>query len=102
VVLESGDARQRTYKYCSLYDNGASDPSQVKRYSTSPALPPGSGPGGPCPISETACLGGPDQGRVCAGSDAACPGGVCDACTLRGGMTTQDEMFILVGSYYVP
>lgn len=102
VVLDSGDPVQRTYKYCSLYDNGAAAPNEVKRYSTSPAPPLGSLPGGPCPISETACLGGPNQGDVCAGSDAVCAQGVCDACTLRGGMTTQDEMFILVGSYYVP
>ena len=28
--------------------------------------------------------------------------GVCDACPVRGGVTTEDEMFILTGSYYVP
>jgi hypothetical protein len=27
---------------------------------------------------------------------------LCDACAIRGGVTTQDEMFILLGSYYIP
>jgi len=27
---------------------------------------------------------------------------VCDACPVRGGFTTADEMFILIGSYYIP
>lgn len=102
LILDSADPAQRTFKYCSRYDNGAADPNEVKRYSTSPAPPLGMGPGGPCPIAETACFGGANQGEVCAGSDALCGSGVCDACTLRGGQTTQDEMFILVGSYYVP
>ena len=28
--------------------------------------------------------------------------GVCDACTVMGGFTTEDEMFIVTGNYYVP
>ena len=28
-------------------------------------------------------------------------GGTCDACPLGGGVTTEEEMFILLGSYYV-
>jgi hypothetical protein len=27
---------------------------------------------------------------------------LCDACPLRGGVTTDDEMFVLLGIYYVP
>ena len=39
----------------------------------------------------------------CGGSDAVCgAGGVCDACPVHGGVTTADEMFILLGSFYVP
>ena len=26
--------------------------------------------------------------------------GICDACALTGGLTTDDEMFILIGSYF--
>ena len=28
--------------------------------------------------------------------------GECDACPLRGGVTTEDEMFILIGAYFTP
>ena len=27
--------------------------------------------------------------------------GLCDACTLFGGVTTEDEMFLLLGNYFV-
>jgi hypothetical protein len=52
------------------------------------------------------CLSGPKKGQACAGDHRACdsaPGandGVCDACPLFGGVTTEDEMFILLGSYF--
>jgi cysteine-rich repeat protein len=101
------DGASRTFLYCSLYDNGATPESPpVKRRSTSPVPPlvfnAAVGPGGPCGDATVACLGGPSQGMLCRGDDAACgPGGVCDACPLRGGVTTEDEMFILLGTYYV-
>ena len=50
----------------------------------------------------------PQKGFLCYGDDAACdsaPGlgdGVCDACPVLGGVTTEDEMFILLGSFFVP
>ena len=111
VALDDADAASRTYKFCSLYDNGATDPSEVKRQSTSP-LPPIFGGlesvvGGPCTDATVACLGGPHQGELCQGNNALCdsaPGlgdGVCDACPVHGGVTTEDEMFILLGFYYV-
>jgi hypothetical protein len=102
LVLD-GDAAARTFKYCALYDNGATDPSKVKRLSTSPLPPFGIGS---CKVSDTACVDGPHKGEPCNGSNAACdssPGlgdGVCDACPLRGGVTTDDEMFIMLGAYY--
>jgi hypothetical protein len=38
----------------------------------------------------------------CNGDDSVCgEGGSCDACPLLGGVTTDDEMFIPLGSYYV-
>jgi hypothetical protein len=97
-----GDAASRTFKYCAVYDNGATDPSTVKRLSTSPA----GGFGIPCGPSDLACLDGPHKGEPCGGNDAACdssPGlgnGICDACPVRGGVTTDDEMFIMLGAYY--
>ncbi len=104
---------ERTLTYCALYDNGYTNPSAVKRKSTSPLTPFGiSAPGilgGPCD-TPTGCTAG-RVGEPCSGNsemerNASCDttdgagDGVCDACPLRGGVTTEDEMFILLGSYY--
>ncbi len=104
LALDGADPVSRTFKYCSIYDNGATDPSTVKRRSTSPPAIFG----GKCSLATVACLNGPRAGQLCNGNDAACdsrPGGgdgVCDACPLTGGVTTEDEMFILLGSFYCP
>ncbi|MFP6609582.1 MAG: hypothetical protein VCB80_05240, partial [Deltaproteobacteria bacterium] len=102
----TGSEAERTIKYCSLFDNGEADPSTVKRQSTSPNVPDGAItgliPGGPCSDEEVKCMGGPNQGQLCGGDDLNCPLSECDACNLRGGVTTEDEMFIATGSYYIP
>jgi hypothetical protein len=54
-----------------------------------------------CADSDTYCIGGDNNGQPCGGDDSKCSGGVCDACTVTGGVTTEDEMFILLGNYYV-
>ncbi len=102
----AASAAERTLTYCSVYDNGFIDPTEVKKKSTSPPTPFGAiAPGGPCRTA-TGCTGG-NIGAPCSGVDSACdssPGsgdGVCDACTLRGGVTTEDEMFILLGGFFV-
>ncbi len=106
-AFDSADAATRTLKYCGTFDNGAQDPTRVKRQSTSPSPPAPYAPGGPCTDLETRCIGGPKHNQSCYGNDAACessPGagdGDCDACPLRGGVTTEDEMFIFAGSYYL-
>ena len=96
----------RTLKACAVYDNGADNPAEVKRESTKPntpvcnafLIPASCG----CGEGERACYGGPDQGLACGGDDSMCGGdGICDACPLRGGVTTDDEMFIPLGSYFV-
>jgi hypothetical protein len=93
---------ERTLLYCVTYDNGYTNPETVKRKSTSPKVPGGRAPGGPCADSALVCLGGDRQGTACGGDAAVCSGGgVCDACPLRGGVTTEDEMIILLGGYYV-
>lgn len=100
AVLYSGDTAQRTIKFCALYDNGLGNPAEVKRASTSPSpFLPGD-PGGPCPPAERKCLGGPNQAQPCFGDDGNCPESVCDACNLRGGVTTDDEMFGIQVFYY--
>jgi hypothetical protein len=108
LVLDQQDNASRTIKYCALYDNGFTNPAEVKRRSTSPSggIAQFFGFGGPCPKEETRCIGGPKHNQLCNGSNAFCDGapgdGVCDACPLEGGVTTEDEMFILLGGYYVP
>jgi hypothetical protein len=116
-VLDDPDPTTRRFKFCSIFDNGATDLSLLKRNSTSP-IPPQFGnlaPGGKCYFQSfggtlvdggIACVDGPRRGLTCGGDDSACdsaPGagdGVCDACPLVGGVTTDDEMFILLGTYY--
>lgn len=47
-------------------------------------------------------MGGPNKGQLCGGDDLNCPLSECDACPVRGGVTTGDEMFIATGGYYIP
>jgi len=87
----------RTLTYCALYDNGFSDPRDVKRRSLNPTN------GIPC--QPTNCAEG-RLGERCT-TDAQCdstPGvgdGFCDACTAGFGVTSDDEMFVLTGSYFI-
>ena len=102
----------RALTYCALYDNGFTNPDDVKRQSTSPPTPLGIPGlfGGPCAIP-TGCTDG-RTGQPCSGGtdaerDASCDSssglgdGWCDACVLLGGVTTEDEMFLLMGSVFV-
>ena len=120
LALDSPNLEDRTFLYCSVYDNGATPTSPpVKRRSTAPFAPEFLGGvfgdlvlGGPC-IFETYCMDGPNKGLSCiapdgfTADDRMCdnaPGandGVCDACPARGGITTEDEMFIMLGTYYL-
>ncbi len=118
VVLDNPDPATRTYHYCATYDNGATNIDEVKRQSTSPVPPP--------PFPSYRCRNNPfdfvdrmpvgcvsgKPGQMCSTAntkearDRSCdsaPGandGLCDACNLTGGVTTEDEMFILIGYYY--
>lgn len=103
-----GSPYDRTTTYCGLYDNGYSDPDEVKKRSTSPES--AGFLGGPCE-TPSGCTEG-KVGTLCSGEteealNTSCdttPGagdGFCDACQLRGGFTTEDEMFLLLGSYYI-
>lgn len=86
---------ERTLTYCALYDNGFANPEDVKRRSRVPS--------NAAPCAPTSCAEGA-VGRRCSG-DADCDSvrgagdGFCDACTLAFGVTTDDEMFVLAGSY---
>jgi hypothetical protein len=105
LAFDSPDPAQRTLHYCSLYNNGVAtdgspDPTAVTRASQVPPQ------GFHC--TPTACAAG-KVGAPCAGSadDRSCdsaPGandGSCDACPITGGESTENEMFILIGSYFL-
>src|SRR5262249_46736920 len=103
LAFDSPDPAQRVLHYCSLYNNGVAadgtpDPDTVTRASRIP--PQGFG------CAPVACTAG-RVGARCFAGDRTCdssPGardGVCDACPITGGESTENEMFILIGSYYV-
>jgi len=124
VALDSPNEADRTYKFCAQYDNGSTPSSPpVKQQSLSPeptllsvSLAPGQPPfeialGGPCANNQVRCMAGPNQGVQCGSeadpatfceTEAGLGDGACDACPVNGGTTTEDEMFILLGDYYVP
>jgi hypothetical protein len=92
---------ERTLTYCAEYDNGFTDPSTVKRLSTVPSNGAGCSP--------THCAEG-RVGERCQGASQAqrhqfCdsrPGkgdGLCDACAVGFGVSTDDEMIVLTGAY---
>lgn len=109
TILDSPAVNDRTFRYCAIYDNGATVPMDVRRHSERPdantcqfglfsAFINGCG----CEPEERACLGGESQGTICNGEDSACgEGGVCDACPVWGGVTTEEEMFGILGAFYV-
>jgi hypothetical protein len=110
IALDDPDPDSRTFRYCAVFDNGAEDPTTVRRNSTRPdaqtcafaELAGGFISQCGCEPEFRACLGGPNQGAICGDDDAFCgEGGVCDACPLSGGVTTEDEMFAILGAYYV-
>jgi hypothetical protein len=98
----SSDPAERTLHYCATYNNGVAadgspDPATVRRRSVTPTN------GAPC--SPVACVSGRVGAACVLGGDATCdstPGagdGSCDACPITAGVTTEDEMFILIGGY---
>src|SRR5262249_9831554 len=109
LAFDSPDPAQRTLHYCSLYNNGkkedgSPDPELVTRYSRLPESAKNSI--GIC--RPVACAAGKIGARCReVGDDHTCdssPGandGSCDACPITGGESTQNEMFILIGSYYI-
>ena len=91
------DHTERMLTYCAFYDNGFSNPEDVKRNSRRPS--------NSAPCTPIACVAG-SVGSRCY-TDSQCdsvPGagdGECDACSVGFGVSTDDEMFVLTGSYVV-
>ena len=116
-IYDSPDPRDRTFRYCSLWDNGESNPSEVRRESTKPSAETCDFLDGVidivrgvgidafacgCEPELRSCFGGPSEGMACNADDSLCgEGGICDACPVGGGVTTEEEMFVLFGSYFV-
>ncbi len=111
MALDSDNVAERTLRYCATYNNGVADDGTpdietVTRYSRLPQTV--FLPGYPGKCTPKACVQG-QIGAPCNGldDDAACdstPGagdGWCDACPVTGGESTENEMFILLGSYYM-
>lgn len=87
-------AAERTLTYCGLYDNGYTDPAQVRRNSTRPT---NAGPCAPTHCAEGR-VGDPCTRHADCDSAPAAGDGACDACTVGFGLSTDDEMFVLIGS----
>jgi hypothetical protein len=117
MKFDGDDIAERTFRYCAFWDNGESNPAEVRRESIKPDTETCNFVGAfaqvanarglgltacGCEPEERSCFGGPNEGMACQGDDSVCgEGGVCDACPLGGGVTTEEEMFILAGSYYI-
>ena len=99
--FNSADSEPRTIVYCALYNNGVNTDGSpnldtVTRLSLKPAR---------SVCTPTACVAG-NIGASCNGRDdnASCDStegaedGFCDACPISPGVTSDDEMFILLGS----
>src|SRR6185369_14730773 len=109
LSFDSTDAKQRTLKYCSLYNNGLNEdgsPDTVLVTRASRVPESAKKTLGAC--RPQACTAG-KIGSACSGEndDATCdssPGagdGECDACRITGGESTENEMFILIGEYFM-
>ena len=109
LEFDSPNAADRTLRYCSLYNNGVAadgtpDPDTVTRRSRVPSSAAQTiGLCNPVACAEGnvgASCNGVDDDRACDSSPGA-NDGFCDACRITGGESTENEMFILIGSYYI-
>ncbi len=109
LEFDSPDPAERTIRFCATFNNGVADdgspdPEAVTRASRIPESARRTF--GRCrPVACVAGrVGAPCDGE---GDDAACdsaPGagdGFCDACPITGGESTENEMFILIGQYFI-
>ena len=105
LAFDSPVAADRRVTYCATYNNGVAsdgspDPATVRKRSVTPQN------AGLC--LPTACTAG-NVGSLCAGptdhvtcdSFIGAGDGFCDACAITGGVSTEDEMFVLTGRSYL-
>ncbi|MEW6269826.1 MAG: hypothetical protein AB1689_11085, partial [Thermodesulfobacteriota bacterium] len=110
LAFDSPDPADRTVRYCGTFNNGVKDDGSpdVDLVTRLSLIPKGEHVlvGGTC--KPVACVSG-KVGAPCNGADdnATCdsaPGasdGLCDACPITGGESTQNEMFVLFGAQYI-
>ncbi|MFM7140744.1 MAG: hypothetical protein ACKO2K_02350 [Alphaproteobacteria bacterium] len=109
LEFDSPDPAQRRLRYCSFFNNGvAADGSPDVELVTRSSRVPVSAQQTLGRCRPTACVAG-RVAAACNGSDddATCdssPGagdGDCDACALTAGESTENEMFILLGQFFM-
>ena len=106
LVFDSPDPAQRTLRYCATFNNGLeSDGSpDIQLVTRASRVPPNAPAFSHC--RPRACVTGKVTALCAANPDCdTAPGagdGLCDACAITGGESTENEMFILIGQYYVP
>jgi hypothetical protein len=122
LALDDPDPAQRTFKFCALYDNGHRDPNprEDELGVADPADLRHARPGGPCLVpcrvprglghrvsqrgqARHACDATRPASRPTTASATARPARTTASAMrvrCRGGVTTGDEMFIPLGSYY--
>lgn len=105
IAMDDPDPAGRTLRFCAMFNNGVNpdgspNPETVTRKSRMPDR---------ADCHPIACVEG-RVGERCDGADdhAACdtePGvgdGLCDACAITSGVTTENEMFVLTPDYLIP
>jgi hypothetical protein len=109
LEFDAESPEDRTLHFCATFNNGVApdgspDPETVTRWSRVPESARRTF--GRC--TPVACVAGKVAARCDGeGDDAACdsaPGagdGWCDACPITGGESTENEMFILLGQYFI-
>ena len=89
--FDSPDPAERTLEYCATYNNGltSNDEPDLELVTRASRMPEGSS------CKPVACVAG-DVAAACS-TDADCGAtGSCDACPINGGISTEDEMFVLM------
>jgi hypothetical protein len=103
LTFESADPATRTLEFCATYNNGLkSDGSpDIELVTRASRLPERSKT-----CTPVACVAGKVMAACTSDRDCdSAPGqgdGACDACTILGGQTTENEMFVLMPWYVLP
>jgi hypothetical protein len=106
LVFDSPDPAQRTLKYCAIFNNGlkADGSPDTELVTRASRVPPNAPAFSRC--RPRACVAGTVTAPCVTNADcdsaAGAGDGLCDACAITGGESTENEMFILIGQYYVP